>query len=291
MSELATTMHEGLISELKKVALENSQNRSDRRRLQSKLIRRGHLSREAAEIIRRQDQTEIKADFQRQYPLRKEFIESDQFLDFAEGKISADQIVREFLIVFRDVPTFIGWTYDTRDTDNKTTAWLRATGADLTKNIEAMRSQLNDQFGDVKYSSETRKQIWTLIETRLEEFRVKFFHQFLSEPSETRDGKHLSDSELQSLANSKMGSLPTIDTFIRGFFEHFRRSTLMDRSLKVSDAGDLFHLMHLPYVDIFRADGDFSQTVQSITNRYDVTVVSKLRDLPAAIDHRLSLSA
>lgn len=58
--------------------------------------------------------------------------------------------------------------------------------------------------------------------------------------------------------------------------------------IKESDVGDILHATYLPYVDIYRTDGRFGALMNNVPRPITVKVVSKLHQLPKAIDERLA---
>jgi hypothetical protein len=48
------------------------------------------------------------------------------------------------------------------------------------------------------------------------------------------------------------------------------------------------HLSYLPYVDLFRADGDTSQTGAVVAKRFGSRIIPKLDALPDEIDRALA---
>lgn len=59
------------------------------------------------------------------------------------------------------------------------------------------------------------------------------------------------------------------------------------RKPKVSDFGDILHAAYLPYVDIFRADGNTALIIKQANLPFKTKVVSKLTDLPNEINKLL----
>ena len=60
------------------------------------------------------------------------------------------------------------------------------------------------------------------------------------------------------------------------------------RAPKDSDGGDLFHAVHIPYCDLWRGDAYFADLVCRCMPDYRGKIVSKLTELPAAIEERVS---
>ncbi|CAG9933175.1 protein of unknown function [Candidatus Nitrotoga arctica] len=67
-----------------------------------------------------------------------------------------------------------------------------------------------------------------------------------------------------------------------------KTTTLTERNAKVSDFGDINHLTYLPYVDLFRADGFISSVINDVKLPFETVVVSKLINLPNAIEKSLN---
>ena len=69
-----------------------------------------------------------------------------------------------------------------------------------------------------------------------------------------------------------------------GACEHFQRDVQSNRNPRRSDAGDLFHLVHLPYCDLFRADANTAETAKPLGLKWNTVIVPKLQDLPGQIE-------
>lgn len=63
------------------------------------------------------------------------------------------------------------------------------------------------------------------------------------------------------------------------------------RNSKTSDYGDIFHLIYLPHVDVFRADGNTASLINQAKLPIKTKVVAKLIDLPNEIHNLLLLKA
>ena len=100
-------------------------------------------------------------------------------------------------------------------------------------------------------------------------------------------GRKYSGSDWAYVQKLPFGAIPSLDAYIVSLYEHFRRNLQMSRKTKASDTTDRFHLAHLPYCDVFRADGDTSETARPLASAYKTKVVPKLQELPAQIESAL----
>jgi hypothetical protein len=85
------------------------------------------------------------------------------------------------------------------------------------------------------------------------------------------------------------GALPALSGATMLTLELARRSVFHTQPRKgtVSDAGDIFHVTYMPYVDIYRTDGPMANVIREARLARSTEVVAKLEHLPAAIERQL----
>lgn len=285
VSELASSLREILINEFRRVALENTANRQQRRALERRYFPKGELTSEAVRILE-PNRVELMAALSQQFPLSERFFRDDLMLKFAKREVSAEEVSDEISIILQDVKTFIGWTYGTRDEDKKLVTWLRDYGRDLVFVIENMREQLNRIISNDSLGS-NRKDLLSFIDNKYQDLRKRRLICVRALIKTKYKNLSFSDSDWTRIENSGLGFIPSLDAHVISFCEYFRRNLQMSRKPKASDAADLFHLIHLPYCDVFRADGDTSETANRLASAYKTVVVSKLHDLSQRLDNLL----
>lgn len=287
-SDVAYAFRRLTIDEFKKVVIDGSLNRKQRKANERIYIRNGHLSAEGIRALQ-VNRKELLDEVSRQFPLSEKFYKDDLMLKYAAGKVSAEEIIEEISIVFRDIEKFIGWTYDTRDSERKIVSWLRSHGKEMASSIEAQRAKINDAYAEGMITSEQKKTILLSIERMIPDLRSNRLDEVKVSIKDLYPTFRCTGSQWSDVQGSEFGSIPSMDSYIMVYFEHFRRNLKMNRKLKGSDAADLFHLAHLPYCDLFRADSDTAETVKKMAAAYNTRVVSKLRNLPDQIEHVLEM--
>lgn len=287
-SDVALSLKQVLIDEFRTMLIDSTINRHQRRTLERRYFPNGHLSKEAISLLKQNEREELLAVVAREFPLSEKFYQDDLMLQFAAGNTSAAEVVDEMGVIFRDVEKFIGWTYDTRDTERKLVTWLRDYGRNLASTVKILRETLNVVNSNRDSMFDNGIDIPSILEAKIPELRLSRLMDVQTQTEARYPKSRYSNSDWEAIRNSALGSIPSLDGFVLSFAEHFRRNLLMNRKPKTSDAGDLFHLTHLPYCDLFRADGDAAETAKPVASTYNTRVVSKLRDLPQEIDEALS---
>lgn len=291
LSDTALSLRELLIDEFRKIATESTPNRQQRRNLERRYFKKGYLSNEGVEILKN-GRVQLLAALSQQFPFGERFFQDDLMLKFCTGEVRASDVIEEIGVVFRDIEKFIGWTYDTRDKERKLVSWLRDYGSDLISRVEAMRTQLGVTTQDGKTLSDSRKMVRDLVEAQISKLRASRLKDIRADIQKRFPQCNCTDSEWKQVEISSLGSIPSLDCYIACFCEYFRRNLQMNRTPRASDAGDLFHLAHLPYCDLFRSDGDAAETAKPVALKYNSVVVPKLRQLPKQIENALqSLNA
>ena len=278
ISELAKELREIFSTGLKSQLLENAGNRAQRRQVEKELFKNGKLTPKAMGLMQSIERKELIETVKQEFPLSDKFYTEDLLLKFAAGKVTSSEIIDEFYIVFSDIERFIGWTYETRDADRKTTRWLRSLGESMQSNIANLRHKLETiEADDIEVA--LRQLDSVLLQTRQK--RLKEIQSQLPSMTRRNEGKWT------ELLESPLGTVRSLDAHLILLKEYFRRAVQTHRKIKASDAGDLFHLTYLPYCDLFRTDGDASETAKPLAAHCGTRIVSKLSMLSSAIDEEL----
>jgi hypothetical protein len=289
LSGEAQALQKMLMDGFKEILEKTATNRHQRRSIRRRFFPKDRLSKEGVELLQT-GRDELLESLAQRFPLSERFFRDDLMLRFAAGGIDAIEIVDEMGIVFRDVERFVGWTYDTQDKDRKMTKWLRAHGRELGDTIAGVRAQIDALEVEDEQLSKFHGTIRTIAEQKVQELRISRLSQIRSEIGQLNLSNSPSDDEWRSLQELQLGCIPSLDAQVLAFCEHFRRNLQMRRKPKASDTGDILHLIHLPYCDFFRTDGDASETAKPIASIFKTMVVPKLRELPQRIDDVLNVS-
>lgn len=295
LSEIALGFRKMLIEQFKEIMRGASIPRSQRRLLQKKVGIGDRLHPAIVEMFS-DGRGHLLKSIAEQFPFGDRFFEEDLMLKYATGQIGPEVIVEEMSVVLRDLNTFLSWTYEKQDKNRDFVSWLRSGGASMAENISRLRSRLEAiraplyQLGidrkeiDIKMRNIYNNTIHDNIQFGRLSYIKDIRKKMRSNPHFLRGGSNA----WEELEVSPIGTLPMLDSYILAMGEHVRRSVLMDRRLKDSDSADLYHLACLPYVDLFRADGDTSEVGRPIAKLFGKKIVSKLAHLPSEIEAALS---
>jgi hypothetical protein len=287
MSELGVTLRKSLMSDVRRLLRERAPNRQQRRAAERQWFPDGKLSKAAIEALQ-PGRCELLSALAQEFPFGDRFYHDDMMLKYAAGQVSEAELLYEMTVVFRDVEKFIGWTYETRDKERAATKWLRATGQHTIEAVEKVRREFANIVGQSEVTPAIRRKLREVLQEFAHKFRRSRLENVFSEVKSTSSSFACNPEEWRSqVLESEMGSIPSFDAYIIGGYEHFRRHLEMSRNPKQSDTADILHLCYLPYCELFRADGDFSSTAAPVAEAYGTKVVSKLSDLPRAIDRCL----
>jgi hypothetical protein len=272
IGDLARTFRSDLENSIRGMIKENVNNRRQRRELEKKLLKDGKLTPFAVEKLLVPRRGELLKTFAEQFPLSDRFFKEDFLIRYATGQVSSSEMLYELSIVFRDVEKFVGWTYDVRDTERKTIKWLRDLGARFRSDITNMRKLFEPLIGN--YPAEwIKNSLDAMVAERLPVMRRDFITKMAERPANAPIGE--------------LGSLPALDAFVSAIGAFVKMSIRGNRKLLDSDSGDLFHLAHAPYCDVFRADGNTSQIANQVLKPYGTKVVPKLADLIGVLERAL----
>lgn len=287
VSEVAAELRQTMLNSFQEALLDASVNRQLRRKLQRTLFAGGYLSDAGVDAVMK-GRKQLVTTLSDEFPFADDIDAENLMLRFARGHAGSGEVVDAMSIALRDLPTFVGWTYEERDKERKLVVWLRQWGAKLVNIIETLRTNLVE-IAERYLEIEIDKKIYdAAIQKPAGSFRTSFIRKFRKDLQSRPKNKRGSNSDWQQLEESELGTLPALDAYIISVVEHVRRSVLMPRKLKTSDAADLVHLSYLPYVDLFRADGDTSQTGAVVAKRFGSRIVPKLDALADEIDRALA---
>lgn len=88
--------------------------------------------------------------------------------------------------------------------------------------------------------------------------------------------------------NGDVNRLPSLRIFYAYFPYYLKTHALTNRNPLESDAGDLIHYLYATYTDIFRADAYASNFIKEYCHQTNTVVVSRIEDLPKAIENHLT---
>lgn len=216
------------------------------------------------------------------YPMRPE--DARVLSRYAAGDVSAQEATIAFEASLRDPRWMMQWMGKNGALLNQFTSWVRGPAASMQMHLSEMVEKsasvrrCDADFGTTLADSLFSSTEWlTLQDKLLHGIALKMSTALLSQ-----DASELSVASIDR-------DCPGLSVGIRSLHSAWWTTTSQrPRSPKLSDFPDGLHAMYAPYVDIFRADAFMAPHIAKACNRFGTKVVSKLTQLPSAIQHSLS---
>lgn len=270
------------VAEELEVAISKEQlNRSDRRALKKRLIRKGSPTKELRMLLASNSKAANLESMLESYPMRP--ADAKVLNEFIVGRATRIQAEKAFLNSLKDVSFMMRWFEQHYQTMSPITEWLRGPAqkfiasmvevSDSIRELKALQNEAGIQIPDSPLTQEGWKKMQDQHLARFVEARLR------------RDGNSVDSSTVREVDRY----CPGIAMFVRTL--HSAMWTLTQdkpRNPKVSDFADAVHAIYLPYVDVFRADKFMSTFLRDRARKYNAEVVSKLVDLPKVIDAKLA---
>ena len=274
-----------LVSSIKEGLISAGLNRQNRRLLMKHLIQNRRLTDSAVKMLKPNRQELLKS-FADRYPLSERFYKEDLLVRWLTGQVPFEEVTVEIEKAFADLQVFIGWIYETYDPEKKLTRWLRASGGKLAEDLEALRVKVDQFTSSAASLGMTQKTINLRLRqsVNLETRRSTALWQQFDSNLERLKKEQVDRSMWQSkVVNSPCGSIPSLDALLNAMAQYVMESALPSstrRRLKRSDAGDLYHMTYIPYVDAFRCDEFASTIARSVAQSFGTKIIEKFVDLP-----------
>jgi hypothetical protein len=290
VTAIASGLRATLVNGLKKAIKDAPLSRPQRRQLFRSLMDNGRLTPAAISLLR-PGREELLRDLATKLPISRRFLDDDLLLKFAVGEVSATEITSELQKSFADLSVFVGWAYDQFDQNRKLTSWLRGYGADLIAKTESLRQKITDFAESSAASGKSAKEINQAVMRKVarnRKVRDDTLWKAFEDKTKLLAKQGITKSIWQSrIIDSEIGAIPSLDSLYTAMSLYLRRNAAFStnaRGLLDSDAGDLYHMCYLPYVDIFRCDKYAGEIASEISQRRGSRVVRKLSDLLPAIE-------
>jgi hypothetical protein len=216
------------------------------------------------------------------YPMRPE--DARVLSRYIAGDATAQEATKAFEASLRDPHWMMQWIGKNGELRNQFTNWIRGPAA-------SMQGHLNEV---VEQSSAVRKHDAdfgaSLADSLFSSHKWQDMQDELLRGIALRVSKALLDHDASDLEISSIDNYcPGLSVGIRSLHSAWRTSTTQRPRLpKSSDFPDGLHAMYAPYVDIFRADGFMAPHIAKTCGRFGTKVVSKLTQLPSAIQQSFS---
>lgn len=173
------------------------------------------------------------------------------------------------------------WYEFSWDEATQLSSFLREIGGDLLSSLELLKDKSTELTDSYKLEGLIANQIKNKLNESFDGLLKSLPDTVVNRLNE----KHTSISN-QKVSWELCPSLLTLTTLS----VHLAKlNSLTTRKPKASDFGDILHAAYLPYVDIFRADGNTASIIEQAKLPFKTKIVSKLTDLPNEINSLLML--
>lgn len=175
------------------------------------------------------------------------------------------------------------WYECSWDEATQLSSYLRGIGGDLLSSLEQLKDKSTELIDNYKLEGLSDSQI----KRKMNESFNGLLHSLPVNVMNRLNENHTSKLN-QKVSWELCPSLLTLTTLS----VHLAKlNSLTTRKAKTSDFGDILHAAYLPYVDIFRADGNTASIIEQAKLPFKTKVVSKLTDLPNEIENLLILKS
>jgi hypothetical protein len=272
------SMMRELRSKLKVEIDKTGKPRNERRRLLKRFVVDDKLTADAVTLVRKSYPAFV-AEFRDKLPITDEFYDEEMIVQFASGKISLKRLVDELQKGALDVVHLIGWHFDQFEGARELPAALRRFGMRLASDIQKIREPLVRLRELAERGVPIPADVEGKISLGAEGMRSRAIGSAFNRLFEDASTLH---KKCPAAITSARGTFPGFDSFMEGLCAHLTLSSAVgeaQRKLRNSDGADLFHMMYLPYVDVFRCDGYASELAKPIGIKHNVRIVPKASEL------------
>lgn len=203
---------------------------------------------------------------------------------YVAGDATAQEATKALEASLRDPHWMMQWISKNGGLRNQFTDWIRGPAASMQEYlIEVVEQSTALRKHDADFGT-------TLADSLFSSHKWQNMQDELLRGIAVKMSKALLNHDASDLFISSIDNhCPGLSVGIRSLHSAWRTSTTQrPRFPKLSDFPDGLHAMYAPYVDIFRADGFMAPHIGKACGRFGTKVVSKLTELPSAIQQSLS---
>lgn len=210
---------------------------------------------------------------------------------YFQGRISDDDFEAELMRLTFNPLNLVEWALSQVDGSLEKFSWLRIQGQTLVESLDRARASIS-QFENMDTDKGVKEKAANELRHMKFEFagkRDEILQSCWDKHKVTLEKKGISEKLWkEKVVASNLGAIPSMDTWMRLFSDHYKNSLLDNRrKLRRSDYGDINHGMYIPYVDIFRADKHMTERYKTIASEFDTEIVSSLKNLITSVNDRL----
>lgn len=271
-----------IAAEIQDVIQSTAMSRAQRRAAQRKALKGGKPRPAMYASILANARSGSLNEILEKYPMRPE--DARVLSRYAAGDATAQDAKTAFEESLRDPRWMMQWIGKNGALINQFTSWIRGPAALMHGHMmnmaqhSALVRQCDADFGTTLADSFFSSSEWlTQQDKLLHGIALKMSKELLK-----HDASELSVSSIDK-------DCPGLSVGIRSLHSAWWTTTgQRPRSPKPSDFTDGLHAMYAPYVDIFRADAFMAPHIAKVCERFGSKVISKLTQLPSAIQTLLS---
>ena len=270
-----------IAAEIQDVIQSTAMGRTQRRAAQRKALKGGRPRPSMYASILANARSGSLNEILEKYPMRPE--DARVLSRYAAGDATAQDAKAAFEESLRDPHWMMQWIGKNGALINQFTSWIRGPAAsmhrhmnDMVQNSASVR-RYDADFGTTLADSFFSSSAWLTQQDKL-------LHGIALRMSKELLKHHASELSVSSIDKD----CPGLSVGIRSLHNAWWTTTSQrPRSPKPSDFPDGLHAMYAPYVDVFRADTFMAPHIAKACNRFGTKVVSKLAQLPSAIQQSL----
>lgn len=204
-------------------------------------------------------------------------LDRNMLAEYVTGHISNTRFERHIRSMLTDPENLIARMCADFDSELRLPAVVRNLGANLSRNLNEMLAKIVRAFGQGALMRTHGVQIaHAALDKAIADFRRSTVRNVIVQEKLARN---VPDSEIDSMA------VPTIDLLCHVFSRCIREAIASAsagkpmRKFSQSDGADILHSVYLPYVDVFRCDTAWQDSLSQFARAQARIVVGKIDDL------------
>ncbi len=196
---------------------------------------------------------------------------------------STAKFIQSFSASLSDLEILSEWYECSWDEATQLSSFLREIGGDLLITLDQIKEKSIEVTNNYKLAGLSDSQIKNNMNKNFDGLLDSLPHSIVN---------RLNENNI-SILNQKINwdLCPSLLTLTTLSVHLLKLNLFTTRKAKSSDFGDILHTVYIPYVDIFRADGNTASIIEQAKLPFKTKVVSKLTDLPRYIENLLKLNS